>query len=399
MRTILYTGKGGVGKTSVAAASALRCAQLGYKTIVLSTDLAHSLADSLDVTLGAEPRQVAPNLWAQEVDVYHEVHRHWGTLQDYVYKMLTWRGLDEIIAEEMTIFPGMDELSSLLLITRYEQEGNYDVCIVDCAPTGETLRLLSFPEVARWWLKNILPVQRRVSQVIRPVVKRVTDIPMPDDAVFEAVQHFLTRLDEVHTLLADPERSTVRLVLNAEKMVIKEAQRTYTYLNLYNYNVDAIICNRIIPDAATNGYFGAWKEIQGKYTHLVEECFAPLPILRTPMFDEEVVGLRMLGKLADAAFEAGDPAKVLFRGQTHTLAKDGDSYVLSIPLPLVTKPEIEMLRAGDELVLRIGSQRRNIVLPRAVAALETREAKFEAGVLRVRFAPAPTPEAGVAIGR
>ena len=386
MRTILYTGKGGVGKTSVAAASALRCAQLGHRTIVMSTDLAHSLADSLDVKLGAEPREVAPNLWAQEVDVYHEVHRHWGTLQEYVFKMLTWRGLDETIAEEMTVFPGMDELSSLLLITHYQHEGNYDVCIVDCAPTGETLRLLSFPEVARWWLKNILPVQRKVSQVIRPVVRRVTDMPLPDDSVFEAVQQFLSRLDAVHALLSDPDQSTVRLVLNAEKMVIKEAQRTYTYLNLYNYNVDAIICNRIIPDSAGDGYFGTWKDIQSKYTHLVEECFAPLPILHTPLFDEEVVGLRMLEKLAKSAFGDEDPAKLLFRGQTHTIAKEGDTYVLSIPLPLATKPEIEMLRAGDELVVRIGTQRRNIVLPRTLVALETREAKFEDGVLRVRFA-------------
>jgi len=386
MRTILYTGKGGVGKTSVAAASALRCAQLGHRTIVMSTDLAHSLADSLDVKLGAEPREVAPSLWAQEVDVYHEVHRHWGTLQEYVFKMLTWRGLDETIAEEMTVFPGMDELSSLLLITHYQQEGNFDVCIVDCAPTGETLRLLSFPEVARWWLKNILPVQRKVSQVIRPVVKHVTDMPLPDDTVFEAVHQFLSRLDAVHALLSDPDQSTVRLVLNAEKMVIKEAQRTYTYLNLYNYNVDAIICNRIIPDSAGDGYFGTWKDIQGKYAHLVEECFAPLPILRTPLFDEEVVGLRMLEKLARSAFGDEDPAKLLFRGQTHTIAKEGGAYVLSIPLPLAMKPEIEMLRAGDELIVRIGTQRRNIVLPRTLVALETREAKFEDGVLRVRFA-------------
>lgn len=386
MRTILYTGKGGVGKTSAAAASALRCAQLGHRTIVLSTDLAHSLADSLDTKLAAEPVRVRENLWAQEVDVYHEIHRHWGKIQEYIMGVLTWRGLNEMIAEEMTIFPGMEELSSLLLITRYQQEGKYDVCIVDCAPTGETLRLLSFPEVARWWLKNILPVQRRVSQVIRPVAKRLTDMPLPEDEVFESIRDFLGRLDDMRRLLSDPERSTVRLVLNPEKMVIKEAQRTYTYLNLYDYNVDAIICNRIIPESVEDSYFQTWKDIQGRNSQLVEECFSPIPILRTPLFGEEVVGLGMLERMASAAFGDDDPAKLYFRGKTHYVKKEGDAYLLTIPLPLASKPDVEMLRAGDELVIRVGSQRRNVALPRALLALEVREAKFADDELRIRFA-------------
>ena len=392
MRTILYTGKGGVGKTSIAAATALRCAEMGHKTIILSTDLAHSLADSLDVPLGAEVREVAPNLWAQEVDVYHEVHRHWGSIQSYIMSIFTWRGLDEVIAEEMTIFPGMEELSSLLLISRYQKENNYDVCIVDCAPTGETLRLLSFPEVARWWLKNILPMQRRVSQVFRPVARHLTDMPLPDDALFASIQDFLSKLDDMRTLLSDPEQASVRLVLNPEKMVIKEAQRTYTYLNLYNYGVDAIICNRIMPENATEGYFAAWKGIQAKYGQLIEECFSPLPILRTPLFSEEVVGFERLGRLADAAFGTDDPAKLLYHGRAHSVAKDGDDYILSLPLPLASKPEIEMLRAGEELVIRIGAQRRNILLPRQLMALEVREAKFDAGVLRIRFAASATAQ-------
>lgn len=392
MRTILYTGKGGVGKTSIAAATALRCAEMGHKTIILSTDLAHSLADSLDVPLGAEVREVAPNLWAQEVDVYHEVHRHWGSIQSYIMSIFTWRGLDEVIAEEMTIFPGMEELSSLLLISRYQKENNYDVCIVDCAPTGETLRLLSFPEVARWWLKNILPMQRRVSQVFRPVARHLTDMPLPDDALFASIQDFLSKLDDMRTLLSDPEQASVRLVLNPEKMVIKEAQRTYTYLNLYNYGVDAIICNRIMPENATEGYFAAWKGIQAKYGQLIEECFSPLPILRTPLFSEEVVGFERLGRLADAAFGTDDPSKLLYHGRAHSVAKDGDDYILSLPLPLASKPEIEMLRAGEELVIRIGAQRRNILLPRQLMALEVREAKFDAGVLRIRFAAPATAQ-------
>jgi arsenite/tail-anchored protein-transporting ATPase len=385
MRTILYTGKGGVGKTSTAAATALRCAKLGHRTIVLSTDLAHSLADSLDRKLAAEPLLVAENLWAQEVDVYHEIHRHWGAIQDYIANLFAWRGLDEAIAEEMTVPPGMEELSSLLLISRYARDAEYDVCIVDTAPTGETLRLLSFPEVARWWVRNIMPLSRRVSQVLSPVARRLTDMPMPSGDVFDSVQSFLERLDAMHQLLSDPTQSTVRLVVNPEKMVIKEAQRTFTYLNLYGYSVDAIVCNRILPDAVGDDYFGNWKDIQRKYFELIQESFEPIPIFRTPLFDEEMVGERMLGKLADAAYGDLDPTGVLYQGRVQVVTKEGDGYVLSLALPLASKPDIEMMRLGEDLVVRVGNQRRNVVLPRALVGLEVRDAKFEEGHLRVRF--------------
>ena len=386
MRTILYTGKGGVGKTSTAAATALRCAKLGYKTVVLSTDLAHSLADSLDIPLAAEPTEVAENLWAQEVDVYHEIHRHWGSIQDYIANLFAWRGLDEAVAEEMTVPPGMEELSSLLLINRYARESLYDVCIVDTAPTGETLRLLSFPEVARWWVRNLMPISRRVSQVLSPVARRLTDMPMPSGDVFDSVQSFLERLDAMHQILADPKQSTVRLVVNPEKMVIKEAQRTFTYLNLYGYSVDAIVCNRIIPDDVQEGYFGNWKDIQRKYFELIKESFEPLPIFRTPMFEDEMVGERMLNRLADAAYGDVDPTQIFYHGRAQVVTKEGDGFVLTLALPLVSKPDVEMMRAGEELIVRVGNQRRNVVLPRALAALEVRDAKFEAGHLRVRFA-------------
>ena len=385
MRIILYTGKGGVGKTSVAAATALRCAQQGYRTIVLSTDTAHSLADSFDMSLGAEPVLVAPNLWGQEVNIYHEVKEHWGTIQAYVQSVFTWQGLDQIVAEEMAVFPGMEELSSLLLITHYYDQKQYDVIIVDCAPTGETLRLLSFPEVARWWLKNIFPIQRQAYKIIRPVMRPFTNLPIPGDDVLESMKDFLIALDRMHGLLADQELSTVRLVLNPEKMVIKEAQRTYTYLNLYGYKTDAIICNRVIPESVENGYFRGWKEIQEKYGRLVDESFAPLPILRAPFFEQEVVGLEMLGRMADSLFDDTDPARVYYHGVTQKIERQEGGYLLSIPLPFATKDEVELVRKGEDLMVTVGNWKRNLILPHALVGLETLGAKMDNETLRIRF--------------
>lgn len=386
MRTILYTGKGGVGKTSVSAATALRCADLGLRTVVMSTDLAHSLGDALDTELGAEPLEVAPNLWAQEVDVYHELHRNWGGIQNYISQLFAWRGLNEAIAEEMTVFPGMEELSSLLLINGYAERSAYDVCIVDCAPTGETLRLLSFPEMARWWVKNIMPVQRKLASVVRPVAKRIIDVPMPGDDVYRSIEDLMDSLDKMHALLADREKSSVRLVLNPEKMVIREAQRTFTYLNLYGYSVDAVICNRVIPDNVTDEYFAAWKTIQKRHYQLVEEVFSPVPILNAPLFDEEVVGIPMLRRMADAVYGQTDPSKILFHGRAHTVVKTDTGYILSLLLPLAHKGDVEMFRSGEELVVRVGNWRRNILLPRALVTLETRGATFHDGTLDVNFA-------------
>lgn len=385
MRIILFTGKGGVGKTSVAAATALRCAAQGHRTVVLSTDAAHSLGDSFDVQLSAMAKQIGSNLWAQEVDVFYEVKEHWGTIQRYLTALLAWRGLDEIVAEEMSIFPGMEELASLILITRYHEQSAYDVAVVDCAPTGETLRLLAFPEVAGWWLKNILPIQRRAYQVLRPVVRPFTDMPLPGEDMFDSVKDFLTELGKMHRLLSDPELSSVRLVLNPEKMVIKEAQRTYTYLNLYGYNTDAIVCNRLIPRTVHDSYFDTWKELQERYYQLVEECFTPLPILKVPLFDTEVVGSQMLELMAESIYGTSDAAAVAFHGRRHSVEKVDGGYALSIPLPFITKQEIELTRNGDELIAHIGNHRRNIVLPRALTNLAIKDARLEEGVLRIRF--------------
>lgn len=385
MRIILYTGKGGVGKTSVAAATALRCADLGYRTIVVSTDAAHSLADSFDLPLGPEPTPIIKNLWGQEIDILHQMEKYWGTVQEWLAGVLSWRGVDELIAEEASILPGMEELASLLQIVLLHDSGQYDVIIVDCAPTGETLKFLSLPEAARWYLARIFPLERQAARIAGPIIRAMTDVPIPDDTVFEAIKNLILQLDRMHVLLTDPNKSTMRLVLNPEKMVIKEAQRTFTYLNLYGFVTDLIVSNRIIPGLVQDGYFAAWKDIQHKYGRLVEEAFAPLPIFQVPLFDQEVVGLDMLRRMGEAIYGEIDPARILYQGQTQHIEKANGNYRLLLSLPFVSKEDIHLNRTGDELVISIGNFRRNLVLPRALAGLDVMRAKFEGDTLAVTF--------------
>lgn len=385
MRIILYMGKGGVGKTSVAAATALRCAELGYKTIILSTDAAHSLSDSFDIALGNEPKLIAPNLWGQEMEMSQTVEKNWGRIKSWLAALMIWRGLDEVVAGEMTVIPGMEELANLLYIVHYFDSGDYDVIIVDCAPTADTLRLLSFPEVLQWWMEKMFPIQRRLVTLTRPLVQRVTKMPMPGDEVLNSAEDMSSELIRIHDLLADREKSSVRLVLNAEKMVIKEAQRTFTYLNLYGYVTDLIICNRMLPDRIDDRYFDSWKEAQGKYYQMIEECFAPLPLLSIPLFEREVVGIPMLKAMAQALFGDEDPSKLFFHGQVQEIEKENNFYVLTLPLPFVAKEDISLMRSGDELIVRAGRHRRNIILPQVLLGLSIEGAKFEGDKLRIRF--------------
>lgn len=394
MRIIVHTGKGGVGKTSISAATALRCAQMGLKTIVISTDTAHSLADSLETKIGPEPVQLRENLWAQEVDARYSMEKYWGNFQKYLVALFSKNGIDDIVAEEVTMLPGLEEGAHLLWINRYLDEGFYDVLIVDAAPTAETLRLLSLPDVTRWWLERVLSLTRGAAKILRPIGRlmgRNVDA-LPDDLAMDQVRDLFDTLDKVRALLADPTKSSIRLVVNPEKMVIKETQRTYTYLNLYGYATDAILCNRIIPDDVTDPYFTMWKANQADNLEFINEAFGGLPVLTAPLFGGEVSGDARLYKLADALYGDKSPADRMFDGQTHRIEKDADGYKLIVPLPFADKTDMDLYRSRDELTLRVGPYRRNIVLPYALWDLEIADAKFLDESLNIRFRQ---PAAGV----
>jgi arsenite-transporting ATPase len=387
MRIIVHTGKGGVGKTSISAATALRCAEMGLKTIVISTDTAHSLGDSLEKEIGPEPVELYPNLWAQEVDARYSMEKYWGAFQKYMVALFSRQGVEDVVAEEVTILPGLEEGAHLLWINKYVQDGNYDVLIVDAAPTAETLRLLSLPDVTRWWFEKILTLTRGAAKIIRPFTKLMRrNEAVPEEDAWTQVETLFDTLDKVRQLLTDPEMSSIRLVVNPEKMVIKETQRTYTYLNLYGYATDAIICNRIIPPEVSDPYFDTAKVKQQQNLEFIGEAFGELPLMKAPLFGQEVGGLDSLRKLADLLYGDKSPAQKLFDGKTHRIETDADgNYTLVVPLPFANKSDLDLYRSRDEITLRVGPYRRNIVLPYALWDLEIADARFEDAALRIRF--------------
>ncbi|HLC41794.1 MAG TPA: TRC40/GET3/ArsA family transport-energizing ATPase [Methylomirabilota bacterium] len=392
MRIILYTGKGGVGKTTVAAATALRCAELGYRALVISTDPAHSLADAFDRPLGSTPTLVRKNLWGQEINVLEEIENHWGEIAHYLTALFSSRGIEEVVAEEMAVLPGTDELCGLLQIERHAREERFDALIVDCAPTGETLRLLSFPDVAHWYMEKLFPWERRIMKTIRPALQPLIEIPLPRDQVFAGVERLFRQVEKVKRLLTDSAHASVRLVLNPEKMVIKESQRALTYLCLYGYSVDAVITNRIFTEQLGETSLAKWRMIQSRYRETISESFAPLPIWEVPLFDREVVGLSMLGQMAGQLFDDRDPTQVFFKDRTQTLRRERDGYTLTLRLPFVGAKDLSLVKVGNELVITIANVRREIFLPRALALLEVETAEIEDGSLRVRFSKKGKPE-------
>jgi arsenite/tail-anchored protein-transporting ATPase len=387
-RTILYTGKGGVGKTSVAAGTARRCAASGLRTLVISTDPAHSLSDSLgsDRPFLSEPEPVGENLWAQEVKAQQEMERHWAGVQDWLGEILMERGVDRISAEELTVPPGMDELFALLRLQAAQDAGEWDAIVVDCAPTGETLRLLAFPDVARWWIEKVFPIERQLLAAARPIARSLLDISLPSQAVFADIQRLSENLIAMNDTLRDRTRSTIRLVMNPDKMVIGEAMRTFTYLNLYGYLTDAVIVNRIFP-GDVGEYFSAWRGVQEKHLALVRSAFAPVPVLCAPYFSEEVVGPAMLDRLADALFDSAglDPAAVLYDTLTQELHVSDEGARLRVALPFAEKGQISLKKIGSELVVGVDGHKRTIMLPAAMATYEARAATFEEGALEVTF--------------
>jgi arsenite-transporting ATPase len=384
-RTILYTGKGGVGKTSVAAATARKCAEAGLRTVVLSTDPAHSLSDSLEIDLGPEPEPVADRLWGQEVEAQREMENNWAAVQDWLSRLLADHGVLGVAAEELTVPPGMDELFSLLQIKRHYESGRFDVVVVDCAPTGETLRLLSFPDIARWWLDKVLPWERRLVSAARPLARTFMDIALPSEDVFADVQRLVGNLIAMNEILGDHERTSIRLVMNPDRMVIREAQRTFTYLNLYGYLTDAVVVNRVFPEDVADSYFAAWRERQTENLDLVRQGFDPVPVLTARYFDEEVLGSRMLDRLGAELFDDADPAAVLHSELAHRLATRNGATVLSIRVPFADRDELDLKKVGQELVVRAGREKRTIILPSALSRHRPSGAKLEDGTLEVSF--------------
>jgi arsenite/tail-anchored protein-transporting ATPase len=384
-RTILYTGKGGVGKTSVAAASARAIARSGRRTIVLSTDPAHSLSDSLEVDLGGDPTPVASNLWGQEVQAELEMERNWQAVQEWLGSLLAERGVDRIVAEEMTVPPGLDELFSLLQIKRHRESEEFDVIVVDCAPTGETLRLLSFPDVARWWLEKVFPWEKRLVAAARPIARTLLDVRLPTNEVYADVERLVRNLIAMNEILRDHRHCSIRLVMNPEKMVVKEAQRTFTYLNLYGYLTDAVVVNRVFPEDVADGYFSSWRAVQQEQIELVDQAFSPVPVLKAPFFEQEVVGAEMLDRLADAVFGSRPAHEMLYEDLSQELEMGERTATLKLKIPFTDKPEIELKKVGLELVVRVANQKRNIMLPQGLASYRPRGAKFDAGSLTVTF--------------
>jgi arsenite-transporting ATPase len=384
-RTILYTGKGGVGKTSVAAATARRCAARGLRTIILSTDPAHSLGDSLEATLGPEPVEIGERLWAQEVDAQREMEVNWAAVRDWLGRLLADHGVMGVAAEELTVPPGMDELFSLLQIRSHHESGRYDAIVVDCAPTGETLRLLSFPDVAQWWLDKVLPWDRRLLAAARPFARTFLDVPLPGEDVFGDVQRLVGNLIAMNRILRDREHTSIRLVMNPDRMVIREAQRTFTYLNLYGYLTDAVVVNRVFPEEVEGGYFDAWRERQAENLELVREGFDPVPLLRARYFPEEVLGAEMLDRLGEELYGERDPEEVMFAGTPQRISSVDGRTVMSISVPFADRSELHLSKVGQELIVKAGREKRTIILPAALARHRPAGARLESGTLEVSF--------------
>ena len=385
MRIVLFTGKGGVGKTTVACATALRIAASGKKTLLMSTDPAHSVADAFGVDLGPDPQEVAPNLWAEQIDPQQRLEENWREIQEHAVNVLQWAGIAEIEAEELSVIPGIDELFSLADVKRHHDEDPYDVLIVDCAPTGETLRLLSLPDIIQWYMERVFPVERKIVGALRPVARRMTSLPLPDDNVYAAVRRFYDKLDGVRRVLTDGDTTSVRLVVNPEKMVIAEAQRTFTYLNLFGYRVDAIVANRLLPAEVVDPYFARWKDVQAGHMETIERSFSPLPILTARLREQELDSRGLLLDLGEEIYGDTEADGVLFVDEPMAIVREGDTYVLSLRLPFASKDELELSSKNDELFIKVGPYRRTIMLPRTLASRTISAAQLEDDRLRVTF--------------
>jgi arsenite-transporting ATPase len=384
-RVLLFTGKGGVGKTSVAAATAVRCADSGLRTLVLSTDSAHSLSDAFELELDGRPRLVCDGLMAQELDATERLEETWGEIQGYLRDLFGWAGVQSVEAEELCVLPGLEELFALSDIKHQADGGEWDVVVVDCAPTAETIRLLSLPEVLAWYMDRVFPVERRVVEVVRPLLRRLTTMPVAGDDVFAAASRLYDGLAGVRDLLTDALRTTIRLVVNPERMVIAEARRTATYLSLFGYRVDAVVANRLLPDAVTDPWFKSWKETHAEHLAAIEAGFAPLPVLRAELATEELVGLDRLRTFADVLYRDLNPTGILHQGELMQVEARNDQLVLRLELPFAGRDDLEVGRRDGELLVRVGPHRRAIMLPESLRRRRVAGATMVGRWLEVTF--------------
>lgn len=384
-RILLFTGKGGVGKTTTAAATALRCAEAGLRTVVLSTDPAHSLADAFDVPLGPLAAPIVGTLWGQQLDAQERMEESWHEIQGWLKEVFAWAGVDGLEAEELSVIPGLDEIFALTDIKQYATSGEWDVVVVDCAPTAETIRFLSLPDILARYMERLFPVGRRLNKVASPVLSRLTTLPMAGDDVFAATRSFYDRLEGVREILTDPAITSVRLVVNPERIVIAEARRTYTYLSLFGYRVDAVVANRLLPDAVADPWFEHWKQLHVEHLKAIVDGFAPLPVLKVDLAPDELVGLDALRGFGEQVYGDLDPAAILHEGQPLRINRRGGRTTLSLDLPFADRDDLELGRRGDELLVRVGPYRRAVTLPDSLRGRPVADASLKGGTLKVVF--------------
>ncbi len=391
MRIIFYTGKGGVGKTTISAATGMKLASLGYKTLVISLDVAHSLRDSFDseAYLIAQPTekqiQISDNLWIQEINVQDAIVEYWDEVYNYIHSLLNRSGLESLVAEEIAVFPGMEEICALLYINQYVRENTYDVIILDCAPTGESLRFVSIPTTLEWYMNRIFKLERNLARIAGPVIEKVSSVPIPKDAYFQNIQNLFDKLEGIDTVLTDPKITTVRLVTNPEKIVIKETQRAFMYFCLYGLCIDAIIINRIFPEGIDVKFFEAWKQTQHQYIAEAENYFSDVPIWKVNLFDDQIVGETGLRRLGDVLYPDIDPAERFSEQSPYQFRKVDGIYQLVMQLPFLTKQEVNLAKHGDELIVTIGGFKRHVALPRSLANTKATGAKLMEQRLVITF--------------
>jgi arsenite-transporting ATPase len=383
MRILLFTGKGGVGKTTTAAATALHCAKLGYKTLIISTDPAHSLSDSLGLKLGAEAEKIADHLWAQELDLYYSMKKYWGNLRDMLLNVFKWQGVNKIVAEELSALPGMEEGSAFLWLHQHYKSGLYDVIIVDSAPTGETLTFLNLPQVTQWWLKKAVPGQKMLMQGFGGMVRMATGVPL--DKGLDEMEGMFEKLSEIQKVFSDPKVTSIRLVMNPEKMVIQEAKRAYAFLQMYGYAIDGVVINRVLPQSLEGSFFGDYLEKQDIYLEEIERDFAPLPQFKVPHLGQEVFGFDRLEAIARELYGTKDPVNIFHTESPYQLNEEGSYFVLRLTMPFAEEDEIKVSQQQDQLIISFQNKRRHLFLPKFMAYYHLHHKKMEGQQLQLYF--------------